>query len=373
MIRRRWLALCGACIVLFMGVVLLLPSVLSCSDKVAFDGQFTIDHLNKYTPVKDQGRNQICWIYATLSAIETTHLSLGDSVHLSPYFPLRNYLWEQARQYWSDKDEASFTSRSTALTAIRLLQQYGAMPYDSYHRGEKVNINVLTDKTSLLAKHSQPLSKDFDAYSRKISDGIDDALGYPSHHVFMFGMEYTPHEFARSVCAPDEYVGYTSFLHHPFYESFALEVPDNIDGSEYYNIPIDELTDMVCNAVIQGYGVCWEGDISEPGFSFGQGFAVVTDEAEPSNVQEQRQKEFNKHKTTDDHCMAIVGLAHDDSGKQYLIMKNSWGKDNPYDGLMYMSIDYFKLKTIAVVMPKVSPQSTSRQHRQDREQYICWR
>ena len=373
MIRRRWLALCGACIVLFIGFVLLLPSLLSCSDKVAFNGRFTIDHINKYTPIKDQERNQICWIYATLSAIETTHLSLGDSVHLSPYFPLRNYLWEQAQQYWSDKDEASFTSRSTALTAIRLLQQYGAMPYDSYHRGEKVNINVLTDKTSLLARHSQPLSKDFDAYSRKISDGIDDALGYPSHHVFMFGMEYTPHEFARSVCAPDEYVGYTSFLHHPFYESFALEVPDNIDNSEYYNIPIDELTDMVCNAVIQGYGVCWEGDTSEPGFSFGQGFAVVTDEAEPSNVQEQRQKEFNKHKTTDDHCMAIVGLAHDDSGKQYLIMKNSWGKDNPYDGLMYMSIDYFKLKTIAVVMPKVSPQSTSRQHRQDREQYICWR
>ena len=117
---------------------------------------------------------------------------------------------------------------------------------------------------------------------------------------------------------------------------------------------MEKMTDMVRKAVKAGRGVCWEGDISEPGFSFRKGMATLPPGA-GKPTQELRQKAFCSRATTDDHCMAIVGLAHDADGRRYFIMKNSWGKDNPYRGLMYMSEDYFMMKTIAVVIRQPGP------------------
>jgi len=352
--------------------LLLMPLLMSCGDKVEQKHSFTTVRINKHTPIKDQGRSQLCWIYAMLSTIETDRLSLGDSVHLSPFFLIRNYLSEQTEKYYNHHGRTSLISRATALTAIRLLQQYGAMPYDSYHRGKNVNFTVLTERISKLSQQAVNASWDFDRFKSMIDDNLDKSLGHAVPRVFMLGAEYTHQEFARSVCAPDEYIGYTSFTHHPFYSSFVLEIPDNRDESQYYNIPLKELVDNVCKAVGQGYAVCWEGDVSEPGFSFKHGMAVLGRHRK-GDMQELRQSEFEDNSTTDDHCMSIIGTARDENGASYFILKNSWGTDNPYGGLMYMSFDYFKLKTIAVVMSKASLQSTDRPRRQDREQYIYLR
>lgn len=357
-----------------VGCLLLLPLLVSCGGgKVVMEHVFTVERINKYTPVKDQGRSQLCWIYAMLSTIETDRLSLGDSVHLSPFFPMRNYFLEQAGTYYNRQGRMPFTSRATALTAVRLLQQYGLMPYDAYRRGGNVNFTVLTERVEQLAQKALHTLADFGRYQKIMEEDIDKSLGQVTGRVFMYGAEYTPHEFARSVCAPGEYEGYTSFTHHAFYDGFALEVPDNHDDCEYYNLPLQELVDNVCEAVRRGYAVCWEGDISEPGFSFKQGVAVLPDGSGDEDMQELRQLGFEDLSTTDDHCMSIIGLAHDEHGKPYFILKNSWGTDNPYGGLMYMSQDYFKLKTIAVVMSKASLQSTDHRHRPDREQYIYLR
>lgn len=354
-------------------ILLLFPALISCKDNIRLDYRFTIDHINGYTPVKDQGRSQVCWIYAMLSTIETSRLALGDSVNLSPYFVARSYYLEQAGRYYDRYGRKFLTSRATALTAVRLLQQYGLMPYDSYHHGKGVNLTVLADHIRQQSKHTLRVSKDKKQYIEGVQKILDKNLGSAAPHVYMLGAQYTYQEFARSVCAPDEYVGYTSFAHKPFYSNFVLEVPDNYDDSQYYNLPIDELVDNVRTTVKNGGGVCWEGDVSEPGFSFKDGIAVLSDGLRGKNVQDLRQREFENTTTTDDHCMAVVGLAHDDRGTEYFIMKNSWGKSNPYNGLMYMSVDYFKLKTIAVVMPKVSHQNTNHQHLQDPEQYIYLR
>lgn len=357
-----------------LAVVLMLTAVSCRRNDYNFEKySFTTEHINKYTPVRDQGRNQICWIYAMLATIEGDRLALGDSICLSPFFPARNYLLEQADEYYNQGGRKSFTCRSTALTTLRLIEKQGAMPYDAYSHGERVNLNALAENAELAARQAVIGKKGKERCYEYIEDTIDKHLGHPTPHVHLYGAEYTPQEFARSVCPPDEYMGYTSFTHHLFNCAFALEVPDNTDNSKYHNLPISELTDMVVKAVKDGRSVCWEGDVSEDGFSFANGVAILPEKIEEDQLQDKRQRMFEDGETTDDHCMCIVGLAHDQWGERYFIMKNSWGTNNRYHGLMYMSLNYFKMKTVAVVMTKAYHRNTNHRHRPDREQYIYLR
>ena len=225
---------------------------------------FTHEVLNRMTPVKNQGETQSCWIYAMLAAIETEHLSWGDSVNLSPYYIEK--MLEREAHVPQDK-------RGMGKTLINLIQKYGIVGYDAMR---KVDIPA-------------------------------------PRWVFMLGATYTPQEFARSVCAPHEYLALTSSDEAPYGQEVDLDLPDNWMHDRFYNIPMDSLLAKTERAVRQHHGVCWE----------------------------------SKH-----HAMAIVGIAHDDQGKPYFIMKNSWGTDRPYKGLDYLSFDDFRKETIAVEMTK---------------------
>lgn len=314
--------------------------------------EFTIEVMNGYTPIKDQGRGETCWAFAMLAAIETEHIGRGDSVNLSPYYAIRKVMERKAARCYFSRKPQRLSMRGTAMTLINAIERDGVVPYDAYHHGQNANVTVTANKISRIASAHTGLHKCLQVTANL----LDNAFGPVPRQVFMYGAIYTPQEFARSVCAPDEYQALTSFTHHPFYSSFALEIPDNKDGDLFLNIPIDSLMQCVETAVRKGHGVCWEGDVSEPGFSFAKGVARL-DNLTPT-TQESRQRAFERLATTDDHCMAIVGIAHDNRGSKYFVMKNSWGKNNPYGGLMYVSFDYFRLKTVAVFLPlsKVKPQ-----------------
>ena len=148
-----------------------------------------------------------------------------------------------------------------------------------------------------------------------------------------------------------EYMAMTSFTHHPFGESFVLEVPDNYSDEFFYNVPIDVMMKRIERSIRRGHPVCWEGDISENGFSFAHGIADLPNDR--PCTQQERQKAFETRRTTDDHCMTLIGIAHDQNGRRYYIAKNSWGTNNPYGGLMYVSENYIRLKTIAIVVKSI--------------------
>ena len=225
---------------------------------------FTQEVLNRMTPVKDQGDSETCWIYAMLAAIETEHLAWGDSVNLSPYF---------IEKMMEQEPDAPENKRGEAATLLRLMEKYGICGYDAMR-----------------------------------------TIDTPApRFVFMLGAEYTPQEFARSVCAPGEYLQLMCDDNKPYYAEMELETPDNWLHDRYLNIPIDSLLVKTERAVRQHHGVCW------------------CDEG---------------------HGMAIVGIAHDNQGKQYFIMKNSWGTEGPNKGLEYVPFDYFKKHTVSVVMTK---------------------
>ncbi len=316
--------------------------------------RFINDVANRFTPVKNQGHGGTCWIHAMLSTIETDRIMQGDSVNLSPAFVVRRMFEEQYRRHVLTAGASPISDRGTALDALRLIEAYGLVPFDSYTKSPDPcqplpATSVLARKTCMIASKAINGRMPPKKYERMLSSMLDESLGDLPLRVFMLGAEYTPQEFARSVCRSRDYVALTSFTHHPFGEYVDLEVPDNVRHNLFYNIRIEKMADMVRKAVKSGRGVCWEGDISEPGFSFRKGVATLPPGA-GKPTQEQRQNAFYSRTTTDDHCMAIVGLAHDVDGCRYFIMKNSWGTDNPYHGLMYMSEDYFMMKTIAVVL-----------------------
>lgn len=325
-------------------VVLLLVSCGQSKDgKTTGSQRMTTEVLLKTTPVKNQGHSELCWDYAMLATIETEHLMQGDSVNLSPDYVARRLLEEEGNRLFLTHT-GRISLRGTAPMLIHLIETYGLTHYDAFHGSDDTDYDVICRKISPLAHGSRSLEE----FQQDLSALLDNAINAITPRVYMFGAVYTPLEFAHSVCRDDEYMAYTSFTHHPFGEAFPLEVPDNRYYDKFMNVPIDTLMNIIINNVRHGHPVCWEGDISEEGFSFERGTAVL-DKPLEKDVQQERQREFESHKTTDDHCMEIVGIAHDGRGRKYFIMKNSWGTGNPYHGFMYVSFDYARLKTIGIV------------------------
>lgn len=308
--------------------------------------KFTTEVMLSYTPVKDQGRSPLCWAYSMLATIETEHIMMGDSVNLSIDYVTRKLLAEQARCHFLSRGYDRVTLRGTMPMLLRLLNEYGAMPYDSYNN-PSINYNSIAKRIGVLSNTSVDMSQ----LAARAERLFDERIGALPKKVYMLGAEYTPEEFAHSVCMRSEYMAMTSFTHHPFGDSFVLEVPDNYSDEFFYNVPIDVMMKRIERSIRRGHPVCWEGDISENGFSFAHGIADLPNDR--PCTQQERQKAFETRRTTDDHCMTLIGIAHDQNGRRYYIAKNSWGTNNPYGGFMYVSENYIRLKTIAIVVKSI--------------------
>lgn len=319
----------------------------SCDKSVPDKEVFIVEKMNKMTPVKDQGRSSLCWVYAMLATIESDRLMLGDSVNLSAVGVARAVLMQQAERMYLAQGRDTISLRGVAPMLTDAIMRHGLMPYDSY-RSDR-NLNVACRRVQVLVENAVTRRVGLERLRRQVSDMLDEAVNPLPGHVYMYGAEYTPQEFARSVCREGEYVAMTSYTHKPFYEDIVLDLPDNRQGCTFLNLPIDTLMSRVEEALLSGRSVCWEGDVSEPGFSFRRGTARLRND-DIAATQEQRQRSFETFRTTDDHCMELVGMARDRHGNRYFICKNSWGTANPYGGLMFMSVNYARLKTVAVVM-----------------------
>lgn len=299
------------------------------------------------TPVKNQGSSSLCWAYAMLATIETEHITRGDSVNLSAAYVARMFMREQVDRCFFSKGARKISTRGVMPQLIRLIQTYGLMPYDSYH--SDCNMNATALKLRNMIKTEAMAGWGLKRTRTDADRLMDNSINPLPFHVYMYSMEYTPLEFAHSVCMPDEYQAFTSFTHIPMNRKAVLSLPDNYNNEKFLNVSLNNMMNIMERSLRSGHPVCWEGDISEDGFSFEKGAADVPENKRNAR-QELRQREFETFRTTDDHCMAIIGIAHDKQGRKYFICKNSWGTENRYGGLMYMSFDYARLKTIAIMV-----------------------
>lgn len=330
-------------------ILLTAAAACSCTNETPPGETFTIETINRTTPVKDQGQSGLCWIYAMLATIEGDRLAEGDSVNLSAAYVARRILADRAERCYMTRGGEAVTDEGTAPDALDALADYGAMTYDAYR--SDCNFNALCRRLTAVAKGAAARREGIERLRKTAAGVLDDSVNPVPPHVWMYGVEYSPRQLAASLFDPADYTAMTSYTHLPAGEAAVLEIPANRRGHRFVNVPLDTLVSRVERALGSGRNVCWEGDTSNAGFSFERGVARL-EGSRGEVTQETRQRAFSRLDVTDDHCMALIGLAHDARGNRYFVCKNSWGKGNPYGGLIYMSLDYFRLNTVAVVMKK---------------------
>ena len=321
------------------------------------------------TPVKSQGRTGTCWSFATSSFLESEAIRNGkSSPDFSEMFVVRNVYKDKAQNYVLRQGKANFSQGSLSHDLMRVVGKYGVVPETAYSGKEEDAARhdhsemaaVLKGMLDGVLKQKRPSLKWKDAFNSV----VDVYLGETSNKFKHEGKTYTPESYAQEMgINADDYVNITSFTHHPFYKRFILEIPDNYSNGSFYNLPIEDMQAIVENAVNNGYSVAWDGDVSEKGFDAKKGIAVVpVDEGrenlfekpgkEKNITQQLRQEQFETFHTTDDHLMHLTGIAKDNRGTKYFLIKNSWGEISPYKGYLYMSESYLKLKTVAILVHK---------------------
>ncbi len=293
------------------------------------------------------------WAYAMLATIESEHLIEGDSVNLSISFPLRMLLTEEAQKCYFNEGRLVPSVQGMAPTVIHLIEKYGTVPYDSYPDSPNLNYNVICRSLEKNAKECAGRHTGLDYFHQSSGECLDRYMGFlPGKDVFLLGAEYTKGEFARSVCAPGEYLCLTSFTHHPYGKYFVLEIPNNIMNDRFYNLPIDHLLSCIERALRHGHPVCWEGDITNTDFNenkniLGQNIPKAT------CTPQKRQRLFEQLFLTDDQAFELIGIAHDSAHHEYFIARNP---QSPYPNSkpIYLSRNYLYRYTMAVTMSKIA-------------------
>ena len=354
--------------------------------------QFTPVKELKVTPVKNQNRTGTCWCFSTLSFLESELIRMGKGEQdLSEMFVVSYAYKDKAEKYVRLHGYLNFAQGGSFIDPLYVWKKYGIVPEEvmkGLNYGETMHVHG--EMESAAAEYLKAIVKN---PNRKLTtawkqgfDGIIDAYLGEAPQTFTYqGKEYTPKSYAASLgLNPDDYVSLTSFTHHPFYDKFAIEVQDNWLWAESYNLPIEELIAVMDNAIETGYSIAWASDVSEQGFTR-NGIAVVLDiesiERSGSDqdhwlglsqkekedeikkliekpcpeldiTQEMRQKGYDNYQTTDDHGMHIYGIAKDQTGKKFYMVKNSWGTESKYKGTWYASEAFVKYKTMNIVVHK---------------------
>ena len=355
---------------------------------------FTVIKENKITSIKNQSRSGTCWDYSTLSFLEAEILKkTGKTYDLCEAFVANKTYFDRAVQVVRMHGDCQFAQGGSAYDPIYCLKHYGicpedAMPLPGTLYGDSLNnfnefFDVMTPYVLSVAKSkTDKLSSQWKVALHGI---IDAYLGKCPEKFTYQGKSYTPMSFAQSLeINPDDYESFTSYTHHPFWTAFAVEVQDNWRNPLSWNLPLDDMMRIIDNAVMNGYTVAWGGDVSEPGFTRdGLAYSIDAKKAqslsgsdmahwlkltktEKKNVldslgckvpevaptQKLRQERFDNWELTDDHGMLIYGIAKDQNGKEYYMVKNSWGETGDYKGIWYMTKNFIANNTMDFIVNK---------------------
>lgn len=346
----------------------------------------------KITPVKNQSRTGTCWCFSTMSFLESELLRQGKGEYdLSEMFIVSHSYKDKADKFVRLHGKLNFAQGGSFEDVLYAWKHYGIVPesvmtglqYGEEQHAHSEMEGAATAYVNAIIKNS---NGKLSPVWKKGFDGIIDAYLGELPETFTYnGKEYTPMSFAKELgINADDYVSLTSYTHHPFYSKFAIEVEDNWRWADSYNLPLNEFMEVFDNAINNGYSIAWGSDVSEKGFTR-NGVAVVPDiktmetagsdqdrwvglsraekDAEIRKMlekpckeltitQEMRQKDYDNYQTTDDHGMHIYGIAKDQTGKKFYMVKNSWGTDNKYKGTWYASEAFVAYKTMNIVVHK---------------------
>lgn len=372
--------------------VLLACSFMTVGAQESEEYAFTPVKELKITSVKNQNRTGTCWCFSTLGFLESELLRMGKGeFDLSEMFIVNHSYKDKADKYVRLHGKLNFAQGGSFEDVLYAWKHYGIVPesvmtglqYGEDQHAHSEMEQLATSYVSTVIKN--PNGKLSPVWKQGFDGIIDSYLGKLPEKFTYNGKEYTPLSFSEELgLNPDDYVSLTSYTHHPFYSTFPIEVEDNWRWADSYNLPINELMEVFDNAINNGYTIAWGSDVSETGFTR-NGVAVVADiksiETAGSDqdkwvglskadkdkeikkllekpcqeltiTQEMRQKDYDNYQTTDDHGMQIYGVAKDQTGKKFYMVKNSWGTDNKYKGTWYASEAFVAYKTMNIVVHK---------------------
>lgn len=355
---------------------------------------FTVVKENPITSIKNQSRSGTCWDYSTLAFFESEILKKsGKTYNLSEMFVCNKNYMDRAIRTVRLHGDMQFEQGGSAYDVQYILKTYGicpedAMPLPGTMYGDTLNnfsefFLVMPPYVKALA--TSTLKKLSPAWQNGLQGIIDAYIGKVPETFVYEGKTYTPHTFAQSLGLNwDDYVSITSYTHHPFWTEFPVEVQDNWRQGMSWNVPIEDLARIIDHAIMEGYTVAWGGDVSEDGFTR-DGLAVLADDTKARDMsgtdmakwlklssgekkekiqklgvnvpeltpsQQQRQTEFDNWQLTDDHGMQIYGIAKDQNGREYYMVKNSWGETGNYKGIWYMTKNFIVAKTMDFLVNK---------------------
>lgn len=332
--------------------------------------QFEILNEIKTTSVKDQGSTGTCWAFATTSFLETELLRMGKGeFDLSEMFIVRKAYPLKADKYIRRHGTSNFSQGGQAHDVLMIYKNYGIIP-EEFYGGNPVDGRHSHAELELVMKGMLDgvlvNNKISNKWEKALNKTLDSYLGEIPQTFSVDNKEYSPKSFADELgLNPDDYIEFTSYTNEPFYQWVDLDIPDNWTNDKYFNVPIDDILSIMNNALENGYSVCWDGDSGKDNFYRKEGYAVIPIDDEPKLeertepekekdiTQEMRQTAYNSFDVTDDHLMHIVGTAKNQIGTNFFYTKNSWGtKDKKFDGYWYMSEQYVKLKTVAIMVHK---------------------
>ena len=346
----------------------------------------------KVTPVKNQNRTGTCWSFSGLGFLEAELIRQGKGeFDLSEMFIVGHSYKDKADKYVRLHGKLNFGQGGSFEDVLYVTKHYGAVPesvMNGLQYGEDMHVHgemeaIAYNYVNAVVKNSN--GKLSTSWKKGYDAVIDSYLGEVPEKFTYNGKEYTPQTFAKELGLNiDDYVSLTSYTHHPFYSEFPLEIEDNWRWANSYNLPLDEFMAVFENAVNTGYSIAWGSDVSEKGFTR-NGVAVVPDikaietsgsdqdkwvglsKTEKDNeikkliekpcqeiavTQAMRQEAYDNYQTTDDHGMIIYGIAKDQTGKKFYMVKNSWGTDNKYQGTWYASEAFVAYKTMNIIVHK---------------------
>lgn len=355
---------------------------------------FTTIKENPITSIKDQNRSGTCWAYSTLSYFESEILKKsGKTYDLCESFVVNKTYMDRATQVVRLHGDCQFSQGGAAYDVLYALQNYGicpedAMPFPGSLYGDSLNnfnefFEVMSPYVTAIARSDA--NKISSQWKVGLQGILDAYLGKCPESFKYEGKTYTPKEFAASLGLDwNDYVTITSYTHHPFWTQFAVEVQDNWRNPLSWNVPMDDMMRIIDNAIENGYTVAWGGDVSEDGFTR-KGTAYAYDLKQVQSLagsdaarwlrlekskkgevfdslgctapeivptQEMRQQRFDNWELTDDHGMLIYGVAKDQNGKEYYMVKNSWGEYGDYKGIWYMTKTFIAANTMDFMVNK---------------------
>ena len=355
------------------------------------DYQFTIVKENPITSIKNQNRSGTCWCFSALSFLESEAIKakgIKDPAlypDFSEMFVVRKAYYDRSLKYVRLDGKLQYGAGSDFGDVLDVARNYGLVPQSAYsglQYGYDLPVQAELDavlKGYVDAVVKNPNRKLTPVWPKGVNGILDAYMGEIPAEFTVNGVRYTPESYRDAQgLNMDDYVGFTSFTHHPFYTSFAIEVQDNWRWTPSWNLPLDEFMAIIDNAIENGYTVAWGGDVSEAGFTR-NGLAILVDQeaavttgsdqerwvgkddtkqAAPKVVkeievtQENRQLWFDEKTSTDDHGMHLYGIAKDQNGNKYYLIKNSWGESGEYKGIWYMSENFVKGKTLNIMVNK---------------------